>query len=230
VGFYCDDSFRFRFYHPTVEKSEKLLNSLLDEPIPHAVVCSVVPWMTEKWVQLLKKLTKKVFVLKYREELGIEVNYVEPKKLGTDRIANALYVRDWVGEDSIVVDIGTAITVDAISGEGRFMGGAILPGILSSLDCLVREAAQLTETKPLLWGKPPGRSTRECIAYGLLWGTVGAVEEITKRLKQSLNWRKTKLILTGGGSSLLYPLLEDWEWNPTVTLCGLLSYLKQQKR
>ena len=179
TGFYCDDRFRFRFYYPTTDESEKLLDLLLDEKLSAAALCSVVPWKTEKWVRLLKKFANEVFVLRYSGDLGIEIRYKDPKRLGTDRIANALYVRDWVGEDSIVVDVGTAITVDAIQGDGSFLGGTILPGVLSSLDCLIKEAAQLKETKPLLWGKPPGRSTGECIAYGLLWGTVGAIREIT---------------------------------------------------
>jgi len=230
LGVNSDGKWILRVYLPTEKDPTEWLSFFLNSKIDETIVSSVVPEVTSLWINALKRFTKNVFLLRYKTSLGVKVLYDNPESLGTDRLANALYAVKR-GKNSIVVDIGTAITVDAV-GDGTFYGGVIMPGITSSHKSLSKDAAQLKEFDfKYTLSRLPGRSTKECISKGVFLGTFHAIAGIAKEMALSLQWRSWKCFVTGGGSAPFFPLFDPlgWEFEPTLTLDGLLIALQGLK-
>jgi type III pantothenate kinase len=173
----------------------------------------------------------------------LEVRVDEPRKVGIDRLLNAVAVK-WLlrherpAYQAIIVDTGTATTVDVVSADGAFLGGAILPGFELSARALHRYTAllplisveELAERVPV----PCGRNTRQALHSGLFWGQLGAVKELIARLSNDFNTPlplgegqgvraagEPCLYLTGGGAPLLAPHLPQAQWEPHLALTGL---------
>lgn len=134
-------------------------------------------------------------------EFPIELRVRRPERVGADRVAAAVAASRLraAGRPAVVVDAGSAVTVDAIDESGRFLGGAILPGIAMAAWALSARTDLLPQVAPPL--EPPvaiGPSTEEAIRSGLYWGGLGAIRELVAR--QSLECvGAPELFLTGGG-------------------------------
>lgn len=153
---------------------------------------------------------------------GVVNGYGDPSSLGADRWANLLGLRSRIGQsDGIVVDIGTAVTVDALRSDGRHAGGAILPGIAAARDGLRRAVPALPEAGR---GEDlPATTTAEGIGAGVIQGTVGAIERVAGVISKKLAERPA-LYLTGGDASLVRAHLDDrWVHDPLITMRGLLA-------
>ncbi len=153
---------------------------------------------------------------------GLVLGYRVPSLLGPDRIAAAVGGVLRVGKPCLVADLGTAVTVDAVSKDGVFLGGAILPGIGLSLQALHRGTAALPETP---WLEPPGtsigRDTAEGMAAGIYWGLAAAVESLAERHRRELG-EPAPLVVTGGWAGALLPALAAPVFHaPNLTLEGL---------
>ncbi len=157
-----------------------------------------------------------------------------PKNAGMDRILKAVacnVIRP-PQQPALVIDTGTATCVDAISADGAFEGGAILPGF----ELCARALHQYTALLPYITvdelveesHEPLGRGTREALRSGLVWGQVGAIKEVMERL--SRRWAKEPfLLLTGGGASLLTAHLPGALWKPLLSLQGLAVVAAKQR-
>lgn len=136
--------------------------------------------------------------------MPIEVEHAE--KVGIDRLlaaAAADALRD-PARPAIVIDAGTAITVDAISPQGAFLGGAILPGMAMAAHILDRYTEKLprVETDQLRMPPPIGRNTVAALESGIYWGTVGALTRLVEEI--SAQWKQPpQLFLTGGDAPRL---------------------------
>jgi len=112
----------------------------------------------------------------------------------------------------IALDIGTAITADALSSDGRYLGGIIMPGLELMADVLHSGTARLPRVRVALPGGILGRSTRECIQSGVVWGCVSGVEglisKITRWLEAEHGEKEVRVIATGGHAPLLAQLLD----------------------
>src|SRR6266850_932437 len=122
-----------------------------------------------------------------------------------------------------VVDFGTATTFDCITGDGRFIGGVIMPGIRTASDELVRRTAKLPATELTPPARAIGRRTEDCIRAGVLWGTADAVDGLVRRIKAEWPTRtKPIVVATGGLAGLVAPLCKEIESvHPDLTLIGL---------
>ncbi len=150
-------------------------------------------------------------VLQY-SEIPLVVALEHPDRVGIDRLAGAAAVnrlRD-PNRPAIVIDVGSAITVDLVAANGMFQGGAILPGIGLS----ARALHEFTDLLPLvpvdeLCEAPPalGTSTIAAMRSGLFWGAVGAMRELIARISQPLE-TKPQLFLTGGAAPSIAPMLD----------------------
>jgi type III pantothenate kinase len=160
-----------------------------------------------------------------RFSMALEVHH--PEQVGVDRVAAAWAARQ-LGSSTraaIVVDAGSAITVDLISAQGEFMGGAIMPG----WSLMARALAQGTDRLPDLsdWqlGILPsvvGKSTELAIRSGVVWGTVGAVREIAARLADTLDHLPARYLTGGLGTTLLEALGPEWQFEPDLVLSGVI--------
>jgi type III pantothenate kinase len=169
--------------------------------------------------------------VKYRmldhTQLPIELGIEYPHTAGLDRLAAAVAVNGLrePGRPAIVVDFGTAITVDAIAADGTFLGGAILPGINLAAAALVAGTSQLPPVD-MEFRSPPraiGKSTEPAIRGGLFWGAVGAVRHLVERASEELG-AKPLVVITGGGADLLLPYIDpegEYLHAPHLVLSGI---------
>jgi type III pantothenate kinase len=150
--------------------------------------------------------------------IPLAIRVEAPERVGLDRLAGAVaadrlrVLRGSAGEPppAIVVDFGTAITVDLVSAEGAFEGGAILPGIAMAAEALARQTDALPRSLLADLSEPPpavGKSTLQAIESGLLWGTVGAVRELIERIAAACD-APPLVFVTGGASPAVVPLLQ----------------------
>jgi type III pantothenate kinase len=135
---------------------------------------------------------------------GVTNLYDEPAALGADRWAALIGARARGGTAALVVDAGTAMTVDALDDAGRFLGGSIVPGFELMRAALARGTARL----PLAPGayRPFARSTADAITTGAWQALAGAIERGYRSLADEVGHRP-RLLLTGGGAPALMPLL-----------------------
>jgi type III pantothenate kinase len=149
------------------------------------------------------------------QQLGLTIAVDFAEKVGIDRLLNAVAARHFAtsGRPVLVIDSGTATTVDRVSAEGVFEGGAILPGLELSGLALHHYTALLPQILPEelspagVAPQPLGRNTRDAIRSGLFWGQVGAVRELIRKL--SSREVKPVVLVTGGAAPLLVPQLQD---------------------
>ena len=163
-------------------------------------------------------------VLLGADDLPLTVEVDRPDMVGVDRLLDALAanVLRTPRQPAVVVDVGSAITVDLVSPQGAFLGGAILPGIGTS----ARAMHEFTDLLPLLdmteLSAPPpalGTSTVAAIRSGLFWGAVGAVRQLTEQLTGS---HEAQVFLTGGAGPAVAVLMgPSAVYVPHLTLAGI---------
>ena len=149
----------------------------------------------------------------------------EPQRVGIDRLAAAAAaaVVKPEAEGAIIVDCGTAATVDMVAADGRFLGGAILPGPSLMARALAQGTSKLPEVWALEHADPPalpGRNTREAIAAGIGWGMRGAIAELVARGRLVLG-PSAPVILTGGWSRAILPAVPGATEMPDLVLQGI---------
>ncbi len=153
---------------------------------------------------------------------GMHIKYDNPKEVGADRIINAIAGYEIYGGPLIIIDFGTATTFCAISEKGEYLGGCIAPGIKISTEALFQHAAKLPRVELV---KPPQvicKNTVASMQAGIIYGYVGQVDYIVRRMKQELNSPKTKVIATGGLARMIAEESETIdEINGLLTLEGL---------
>ena len=158
-------------------------------------------------------------------DLPLEIMVAEPHRVGIDRLAAAAaagLVRR-PGRGVIIVDCGTAATVDLVSASGAFLGGAILPGpalmaraLAEGTSLLPAVAALEQETPPVM----PGRSTQDAIAAGIGWGIRGAIARLVEEARASIGV-EADVILTGGWRGVVRDALPGAIEMPELVLAGI---------
>jgi len=190
--------------------------------VESAAISSVVPPLTEVFERLCSRYFGVApLVVGPGVRTGMRILYEHPKEVGADRICNAIAVYEKHGGPAIVVDFGTATTFTAVSAEGDFLGGAIAPGIGISVDALAEHTAQLPRVE---LSKPKtviGRSTVTAMQAGIIFGFVGQVEEIVRRIRTELGGHAVT-VATGGWAELIVDDCRCFDHlDPLLTLEGL---------
>ena len=189
--------------------------------IDGVAISSGVPRVTVE----LRAMTERYFgfealVLEPGVRTGMPILYDNPKEVGADRIANAVAAYDQYGGPSIVVDFGTANTIEAISENGEYLGGAIFPGIDISLDALFARAAALRRVELIAPRNVIGKSTVESIQAGTVYGFSGQIDALVDRFQKELG--QCTVVATGG---LAEPIIKHSQtiqhYEPWLTLQGL---------
>src|SRR5947208_2998405 len=185
------------------------------------VVCSVMP--EKSGVVRTADRRSRILWLTPRVQLGVGIDYPNPKTIGADRLANAAAVAALYGCPAIVVDFGTAVTFDIVSAQRKYIGGVIAPGLESMTNFLYQRTALL----PKLSLKEPrsavGRSTMEAMRAGAVIGYRGLVREIIAQIKsEQFPRQKVHVIATGGYAELIAKRLGEIDSvRPNLTLEGL---------
>ena len=167
------------------------------------MIASVVPPLNS----LLEEMASKYFGLEALflgpgTRTGMAIHYDNPQDVGADRIADAVAAFEQYGGPCVVVDFGTAITFDAISEKGEYLGGVICPGIGISAEALFQRAARLPRVEIREPDNVIGTNTVASMQSGLFYGAVGQMDGILDRLCALLG-DKTRVIATGGQAALV---------------------------
>lgn len=187
------------------------------------VIASVQPARSDRLIEFLRGRGDEVVLLRHAD-LPLKVNVEEPHKVGIDRLLNALAVIPLLGqgEPAVVIDAGSAVTVDYVSPDQAFEGGTIFPGLELMAEALHRYTALLpritvTRSLPPL----PGTSTAAAMEGGIYHAVVGGIREIIAAYRR-LTVAPPRVYLTGGQAALLAPALPDTRAWPEMTLMGIL--------
>ncbi len=167
-------------------------------------LCSVVPELTAPVAETCRQFAVDLTVVDHRTNTGLTLRYANPEELGADRLVNAYAAWQLHGPSAVVVDLGTATTVDLVGADGTYHGGAIAVGIRSAALALHEMTARLPLVEPGEPARAAGTSTAEAIRSGVFWGTVGMVDELVQRLTRELQLTGT-VVATGGWSEIVGP-------------------------
>ncbi|MCC6338455.1 MAG: type III pantothenate kinase [Acidimicrobiia bacterium] len=192
-----------------------------DSEITGVAVSSGVPRVTAA----MREMTERYFgtpalVVEPGVRTGMAILYDNPKEVGADRIANAVAAYDLYGGPTIVVDFGTANTIEAVSANGEYLGGAIFPGIEISMDALFGRAAALRRVEFVAPRNVIGKSTIESIQSGSVYGFTGQVDALVERFEAELG--PCTVVATGGLVEMIKPHSRTIQHDePWLTLHGL---------
>jgi type III pantothenate kinase len=167
------------------------------------IVSSVVPPLNATLAEMAERYFElKALFVEPGVKTGMPVLYENPQEVGADRVVNGVAAFEKYGGPCIVVDFGTAITFDAISPKGEYMGGVIVPGIGIASEALFARAARLPRVEIKDPGKIIGTNTVGSIQAGLYYGYVDLVDGLLHRMKEALG-PETKVVATGGQAALV---------------------------
>jgi type III pantothenate kinase len=187
---------------------------------------SVNPSISEPLEHLVQQATgKKVEWVGRELDLPIKVLTDSPEQTGVDRILGVAAAYEQMQKACVVVDAGTAITVNVCSDKGEFLGGAIAPGVALQLEALDSRTAKLPRVELELPTSPIAKTTEEAIRHGVYHGVRGLVKELVENYATELGFWPD-IIATGGDAQKLF---EEWELvhaiSPDLTLYGIaLAY------
>src|SRR3954464_10753494 len=165
----------------------------------------------------------RVLFLTPRLDLGVGIDYPQPRSIGADRLANAVAVAHLYGTPAIVVDFGTAVTFDVVSAKGDYVGGVIAPGLEAMTSYLYQRTALLPKLTLREPRRAIGKTTRDAMMSGAVFGYRGLVREIIQRLcAENFPDAKPHIVATGGYAQLIARKMPQIEAvHPNLTLEGL---------
>ena len=212
----------------TIIPLDKHLNSLDFKNIKNIIISSVVPKITQYYANKINN--KNIFIVNHLNcKIKLKVDF--PNEVGPDRICNSYAASKKYSPPIIIVDFGSATTYDVIDENGSFIGGAIAPGIDISAYNLIKKTALLKKAIFKFPDKTIGKNTIDNLKSGIMLGGVDSVDGMLKRIKNELNnKRKLTILLTGGFSSLISPMLKTKHFLvPNLTLDGMRLIFKHNQ-
>ena len=166
--------------------------------VSNVIISSVVPPLLPIWERASGKLFHRPpFVVGPGIRTGMPVRYENPREVGADRIVNSVAAYALLGGPVIAVDFGTATTFDCVSREGEYLGGAIFPGIQTSMEALFDRASMLHRVEIARPRTVIGKTTTGAIQSGLLYGFAGVVDAMVERIREELGG-DARVVATGG--------------------------------
>jgi type III pantothenate kinase len=179
------------------------LSGLDRDAITGVIISSVVPPVNWTLGEMARAyFGKKALFVELGVKTGMAVLVDNPSEVGADRIVNGVAAYHKFGGPCIVVDFGTAITFDAISAKGEYLGGVIAPGLGISSEALFARTARLPRVEIKDPGKVIGTNTVTHMQAGLYYGAVDMVDGMLTRMKKELGG-DAKVVATGGQAKLV---------------------------
>jgi type III pantothenate kinase len=197
-------------------------------PVERILVCNVADERKVAWfIDLISDVFhgQVEFVRSEESKLGVHNGYSSPELLGADRWVALITLSVVYGRPGIVVDCGTAITVDGLSSSGQHIGGVIGPGLMAMKKSLLKSAHQIDTRLSLNAGSKvdfASKNTDDAIDNGIKLSAIGFVDGVLDGMADMLG-QNVKVVITGGDASLLHPLLKNETiHDPDLLLRGLL--------
>lgn len=199
--------------------------------ISDCIISSVVPPVFNSVrTGVIKVIGKQPLVVGPGLKTGLDIHMDVPSQVGSDRIVIAVAALAEYKAPLILLDMGTATTIEVVEPENRYMGGIIFPGVRISLDALTSHAAQLPG---ISLDKPKhvvGKNTVDSMRSGMLYGTAAMIDGLIERIEEELGHSST-LIATGGMAQFVTPLCKrKIILEKDLLLKGLNIIYKKNKR
>jgi type III pantothenate kinase len=184
-------------------------------------VSSVVPPLGAQYERLTERyLEAECLTIGPGVKTGMPIRIDNPLEVGADRLVNSIAAYERFKAACVVVDFGTGINIDAVSGEGEYLGGAIGPGLEISLSALIERAARITRIDLEAPETAIGRSSRAAIQSGFVFGFAGLIDGLVRRIEDEMG--EVRLLATGGLAAVVVPFTETIEEvDEMLTLKGL---------
>jgi type III pantothenate kinase len=201
---------------------EGLWTLLRPHPEARVIVCSVNPAAAESVVAEVGGVVDWPVLFIGRDiELPMPLDVANPETVGADRVVSAAAAFEAAGGPVVVVTLGTAMTINAVSGQGRFLGGIICPGLRIAARALHESTAALPIVEPARPDGPFGRNTVDAIRAGLFYQAGGTIRDVVERMAAELGvW--PHVVLTGGDAELIAPAYEFIDSVvPNLSLLGI---------
>lgn len=154
---------------------------------------------------VIKIIGKQPMIVGPGLKTGLNIQVDNPSQVGSDRIVIAVAALAEYKAPLILMDLGTATTIEAIKPDNVYVGGVIIPGVKTSLNALISSAAQLTGISLDTPRKVIGKNTADCMRSGIMYGTAAMIDGIVDRMEEELGCSAT-LIATGGLAQFITPL------------------------
>ncbi|MEE1212407.1 MAG: type III pantothenate kinase [Treponema sp.] len=192
-------------------------------------ICSVVPSINYSISSALSKyFNQEALFIQAGIKTGLKLKYSNPREIGADRIAGAIgAVSLHPDKDLIIIDMGTATTIDCVTKDREYLGGAILSGLKISVEALANGTAKLPSVEISKPGHICGTNTVEAIQSGLYYGNAGALKEFCRLYQKNIfKDEKPFIIGTGGFARIFeeYSLFD--EVSPELVLLGVKKALE----
>lgn len=195
--------------HRTVDEYALQIIALLSvegvkpQDISACVISSVVPALDRVFSKLCDKyLAAKTLIVGPGVKTGVELKVDDPSSVGSDRVVNAVAVKELFSAPAIVIDFGTATTFDVVKADGAYHGGVIAPGLVLSAEALSMRAAKLPPVSLVMPDSLIGKNTVASMQSGIMFGYVALLEGLVDRLISELEG-EVALIATGGLATLI---------------------------
>lgn len=213
------------------------LKGLLDlyqvdlKKIDGTIISSVVPPVLNAITESVRKLVgKRCMVVGPGLKTGLNVRIDNPAEVGSDLVVAAVAAMQEYGTPLIIIDMGTATTFSVVDKDKAYLGGAICPGVMISLDALTSRTSQLPGISLNMPKRVIGRNTVDCMQSGLLYGAAAMLDGMIERTEAELGC-ETKVIATGGLSKFIQPLCRrEIIYDEDLLLKGLNIIYKLNKK
>lgn len=201
------------------------------DEIEDCIISSVVPPVFNSVkTGVIKVLGKQPMVVGPGLKTGLNIHVDVPSQVGSDRIVIAVAALAEYKAPLILMDLGTATTIEVVEPENRYIGGCIFPGVRISLDALTSRAAQLPG---ISLDKPKcviGKNTVDCMRSGMMYGTAAMLDGLIERMEEELGHKST-IIATGGMAQFVTPLCKrEIILDKDLLLKGLNIIYKKNKK
>jgi type III pantothenate kinase len=200
------------------------LSGLTWKDVSEMVLASVVPRLTSAWEDVAAEGGWRCLTVGPGLKSGMPIRYDNPQEVGADRIVNGIAAFEALGGPVIIVDFGTATTIDVVSEDGAYLGGAIAPGVETSAEALFTKAARLSKVDLEPPAEVIGRNTRASVQSGLMLGEAAMVDGLVRRVWLELG-TETPVVATGGLAERMGPICETiGHVDMDLTLKGLRMF------
>ncbi|CAN5235870.1 N/A [soil metagenome] len=220
---------------PTGELTADALREAVSAPVERVIFCSVVPEKSSVVYEAFAGLVE-ILEVSPAVELGLRIDYPEPGSIGPDRLANAVALAAHYEVPGVVVDFGTAVTFDIVSADGAYIGGVIAPGLEVMTDYMYQRTALLPKIDLTEPAAVVGKTTRDAMMAGAVYGYRGLVKEILEEVRKSVaapRGRRLRVVATGGYAALIsgkIPQIEAVDENLTLEGLRIIGNLNPPRR
>lgn len=190
--------------------------------VADSIVASVVPALTDSWVQALQQLCgRRPLVVGPGVKTGMRMRYSDPSEIGADRMADLVAAKELYAAPLVAVDLGTTTNFEVLDADGAFLGGLIAPGLRLSLTALANAAARL----PMVEVKPPasiiGKNTREAMQAGAVMGEAARIDGLIDMIADQVGDVATVVVSGDDANEMAALLRHETVVDEALTLKGL---------